>query len=325
MTSWWNGESICECTDGWGKLSILRVTLLHYYNRNTWLYFASLCIPQCSVYLVSCLKERRRKFYVFILDEIHIIKSIKYVPFMIILLLTSCLPLFVCVLTGNQQKPYSRDSQSANSSPNPNTPQTQTNQELVSADTSSLPNQISRGESAGGGQIVTKGQSTTTATTTQHQNVKHPQSTPGAQSVPTTSSSQLPPLQPPSFFANSPNPSDSSTVHREQKPPTAMAVNSKQVLNIHCQKNHIPLVYDCMASEDSVGYIATVKTSGRVFESSPHGTKKAAEAAAAEKAVKALGLMGPSHADQHGGGSGYSHHGGGGGGYTASATHAQSE
>ena len=47
-----------------------------------------------------------------------------------------------------------------------------------------------------------------------------------------------------------------------------------------------------MASEDDVGYIATVKVSGKVFTSRAHGTKKAAEIDAAEKAVYALGLLG---------------------------------
>lgn len=47
-----------------------------------------------------------------------------------------------------------------------------------------------------------------------------------------------------------------------------------------------------MASEDSVGYIAIVKFSpGHSFQSATHGTKKGAEMDAAEKAVKALGLL----------------------------------
>ena len=71
-----------------------------------------------------------------------------------------------------------------------------------------------------------------------------------------------------------------------------MAINYKQILHTHSQRSHAPLVYECTASEDDVGYIATVKVSGKVFTSRAHGTKKAAEIDAAEKAVYALGLLG---------------------------------
>ena len=87
------------------------------------------------------------------------------------------------------------------------------------------------------------------------------------------------------------------------------AVNYKQVLNIHCQRNRIPVNYECSASEDAVGYIAVVKISGKVFESSPHGTKKAAEIEAAERAVKALGLVDSQGGGEQKAGSGYGQQG----------------
>jgi hypothetical protein len=107
-----------------------------------------------------------------------------------------------------------------------------------------------------------------------------------------------------------------------------MAVNYKQILNIHCQRNHIAPVYDCVASEDAVGYIATVKVSGKVFTSKNHGTKRAAETDAAGEAVKALGLVGP-HGDyqpqpqQGQGKSGAGYYGGGGHAQPASASQPQ--
>ena len=85
------------------------------------------------------------------------------------------------------------------------------------------------------------------------------------------------------------------------------------------------MAYECFASEDSVGYIATIKTSGRMFESKTHGTKKAAEIDAAEKAVKALGLCDPTssstvqHHQQPGFGYGGIH------GTTASSSQPQSK
>ena len=122
--------------------------------------------------------------------------------------------------------------------------------------------------------------------------------------------SPVPALQPPSFFTNWSNPLSvtipqtrpakpvKQDLHVQPQPSPkikTMAVNFKQILHTHSQRSHTPLVYECMASEDSVGYIATVKVSGKVFKSSPHGTKRAAETAAAEEAVMALGLLSGSH------------------------------
>lgn len=84
-------------------------------------------------------------------------------------------------------------------------------------------------------------------------------------------------------------------------------------------------MYDCVASEEAVGYIATVKVSGKVYTSKPHGTKRAAETDAAAEAVKALGLVG-SHGEyqppQGKAGAGYY---GGGHAQQSSALQPQSE
>lgn len=109
----------------------------------------------------------------------------------------------------------------------------------------------------------------------------------GASQQTVSSSSRLTELQPPSFFANSP------TLDTRSEPVNslAMALNYKQLLHIHCQKNHLPVAYECSSSEDAVGYIVTIKVSEQVFESSLHGTKRAAEDDAAEKAMKSLGII----------------------------------
>ena len=173
-----------------------------------------------------------------------------------------------------------------------------------------------------------KGQSLT-AHTQQDQTLKQ-QQTPLSGQRPTASPSNAattdyppPALQPPSFFTNSPNPPSSTPTTSTQvqpkpvkqviqqiQPPAcskakAMAVNYKQILNIHSQRNHTPLVYDCVAAEEAVGYIATVKVSGKVYTSKPHGTKRAAETDAAAEAVKALGLVGPQGEYQPQGKAGY--------------------
>lgn len=212
-----------------------------------------------------------------------------------------------CCYKGNPQKPEFRGNPSS---------QTQTRSQSTATTSSTT--------LTGGQSTTARGQSTNS---TQNTASEQSESTPDTQPAPASSSTQSLSLQPPSFFAKLPSPL--AALQPEQKQRTTMAVNYKQVLNIHCQRNHIPVIYECCSSEDSVGYIATVKTSGRVFESIPHGTKKAAEAAAAEKAVKALGLMGPSTVDhhqqqQHESGSVHVLHGGGGH-PTTSVSHAQSE
>lgn len=226
----------------------------------------------------------------------------------LIIFITVVYCLLVC--TGNQQKPEAKGN------PSTNTLQTQATSQLTP--TSAWTTQTE------GQRTTTRGQSTNS---TQNPASKQPESSLKTQLGPAPSSNQPLPLQPPSFFTNSPSPP--AAAQHQQKQRAAMAVNYKQVLNIHSQKHHIPVAYECSSSEDSVGYIATVKTSGHVFESSPHGTKKAAEMAAAEKAVKALGLMGPSpddHQQHHGSGMGQILHGAGGH-PTASASvpHTQSE
>lgn len=184
-----------------------------------------------------------------------------------------------------------------------------------------------------------KGQSST-AHTQQDQTLKQQQTVSSGQqpiavspSNTTTTNNPPPALQPPSFFTNnSPNPPSSTTAtfstqvqpklvkqdtQQPQSPASAkaktMAVNYKQVLNIHCQRNHISPLYECAAAEDSVGYVATVKVSGKVYTSKPHGTKRAAETDAAAEAVKALGLVGPQgdYRPQGLGTTGAGHYGGG--------------
>ena len=71
-----------------------------------------------------------------------------------------------------------------------------------------------------------------------------------------------------------------------------------------------------------MGYIATVKVSGKVYTSKPHGTKRAAETDAATEAVKALGLVGPHGEYQPQGKAG---HGYGGLTQTSSASQPQSK
>ena len=115
------------------------------------------------------------------------------------------------------------------------------------------------------------------------------------------------PLKPPSFFQQSTEGSPSHTLpHTSQNPPTCipgpdnlatsphivskgMEGNHKATLNTYCQKNRLDLSYDCTYPEDEVGYIATVSVGGMKFTSIPHGTKRAAEAHAAEQAVQYLG------------------------------------
>ena len=203
----------------------------------------------------------------------------------------SCFPPTLCPAAGSPRK------QDPSDAPSPNTSQTQSSQhssQSISSTTISLP-------------LSARGQSTTTSQGLAHTTI----SGSGLNIQPV--STQTPRLQPPSFFKNSPSPPNSQSQDQNKTPPTssAMAANYKQILNIHCQKNHIPVAYECSSSEDSVGYIAVVKVSGRVFESLPQGTKRAAESSAAEKAVKALGLAGPGQPVDHLHGSGPHQHGAG--------------
>ena len=74
----------------------------------------------------------------------------------------------------------------------------------------------------------------------------------------------------------------------------------KQMLNLYCQKKHIPLPsYSCEFPEDSVGYIASVTVAGMTFSSSPEGSKRLAEAIAAAEAVKAMGILQGGDEQQH--------------------------
>lgn len=70
-----------------------------------------------------------------------------------------------------------------------------------------------------------------------------------------------------------------------------MAVNYKGLLNTYCQKNHYPVpTYKCDSPEDTAGYISTVTVNGFKYKSSVHGTKRAADADAARKAIEVLGV-----------------------------------
>ncbi len=95
-------------------------------------------------------------------------------------------------------------------------------------------------------------------------------------------------LQTPSYFQQliPRGPSQSAPT-----PPVVMTTDYKSLLNTHCQQTHIlPPVYDCTSPSDKSGYISTVTVSGRLYRSSVHGTKKAADIEAAQLAAEALGV-----------------------------------
>lgn len=215
-----------------------------------------------------------------------------------------CLSLILC--SDKQQKPEQSSCSPTNISTRETHPNT--SQSASSTSSSSTP------------PATTARVHSTTATQSQPPNqVKHTEQV----------SSNLPKLHPPSFFVqtqSSHQPPTSTQSEPKPSAPVMAAQNYKQVLNIHCQKNHIPLAYECSSSDDSVGYIATVRISGREFKSIPHGTKKAAETAAAEVAVKALGLgEGSSVGQPHQQWSGNSAHTSGNHHTSSHAAHSQSE
>ena len=75
--------------------------------------------------------------------------------------------------------------------------------------------------------------------------------------------------------------------------------NHKLALQTFCQKNKYPLPhYECSYPEDEVGYIATLKVQDKVFVSTPHGTKRGAESAAAAMALRSYGETVESGDDQ---------------------------
>ena len=243
-----------------------------------------------------------------------------------------CMNMHALYMSGNQQQSESSRSSTASSSQaNPTT-------SLATTTPSALPSQTAKGQSS-------------SAHTQQDQSLKQQQTLSSAQRpLPSPSNTAAavtdnprPALQPPSYFTNNNNPPNPptnttapSTTQIQSKPvkeeiqpspqpqspassrAKAMAVNYKQILNIHCQRNHIAHVYECAASEDAVGYVAMVKVSGRVFTSKNHGTKRAAETDAAGEAVKALGLVGPQgeYQPQQGQGKTGSGYYGGSGGHT---------
>ncbi len=115
-------------------------------------------------------------------------------------------------------------------------------------------------------------------------------------------SSNLPPL---SSLPNSPHSSNlpqlsslPNTPQLNRLPPTvltqppAMTTDYKSLLNIFCQQHHYaPPVYECSSPSDTTGYISMVMVNEHTYQSSTHGTKKAADTEAARIATETLGVV----------------------------------
>ena len=74
-------------------------------------------------------------------------------------------------------------------------------------------------------------------------------------------------------------------------PSPAMTTDYKSLLNTFCQQHHYTApVYECSSPSDTTGYISKVTVNGHIYQSSTHGTKKAADTEAARIATETLGV-----------------------------------